>query len=145
MRASTLISLAASAIFALVFCPSVGAVQPVPPAPANLWLYAHPDTRFLAGIDWQKAKNSATGRMLAKQLAGKGKEFTSSGPAMAVFERFERVLISTTGREVDNPKQQPPLVAREGEGDRRRRQGVVVGLRRHRVEAPAPARASGSA
>ena len=97
MRASTLISLAASAIFALVFCPSVGAVQPVPPAPANLWLYAHPDTRFLAGIDWQKAKNSATGRMLAKQLAGKGKEFTSSGPAMAVFERFERVLISTTG------------------------------------------------
>jgi hypothetical protein len=110
MRASTLISLAASALVALVFCPSVGAAQPPAPAPANLWQYAHPDTRFLAGIDWQKAKSSATGRMLAKQLAGKGKEFTSSGPAMAIFDHVERVLISTTGREVENPKQQPPLV-----------------------------------
>ena len=122
MRASTVVSLAASALLALVFCPSVRAGQPVPvtpPAPANLWQYVHPDTRFLAGVDWQRAKGSATGRMIAKQLAGKGQQFTSSGAAMAIFDHFDRLLISTTGREVESEKQLPPLVvAVEGQVDR---------------------------
>ena len=122
MRASCLVSLAVSALLALVFCPSVCAGQPalaVPQAPANLWQYVHPGTRFLAGVDWQRAKNSATGRMIARQLAGKGQQFAASGPAMAIFDHFDRLLISTTGQEIESPKQQPPMVvAVEGRVDR---------------------------
>ncbi|HEY3439386.1 MAG TPA: hypothetical protein VGK29_01475 [Paludibaculum sp.] len=122
MRVSTVVSLVGGALLAMVFCPTVWAGQPAasaPPAQANLWQYVHPDTRFLAGVDWQRARSSATGRMIAKQLAGKGQQFTSSGPAMAIFEHFDRLLISTTGREVSTPGQQPPMVAAvEGRVDR---------------------------
>lgn len=122
MRVSTVVGLAASALLALIFCPSVWATQPVPPAltaPANLWQYVHPDTRFLAGVDWQRAKNSATGRMIARQLVGKGQQFASSGAALAILDHFDRLLISTTGREIESPGQQPPVVvAVEGRVDR---------------------------
>lgn len=110
MRVSTVVTIAASALVALMFCPTVRAAPAVPGAPVNLWQYVHPETRFLAGVDWQRAKSSATGRMIVGQLTGKGKQFAPPGPAMAIFDHFDRLLISSTGRDIEFPKQQPPLV-----------------------------------
>ncbi len=119
MRASQVFSLAATALAALVFCPAVRSEPPVAPAPVSLWPYAHPDTPFLAGLDWQRAKNSPTGRMLVRQLTGKGQPFPWSGPAMAILDQVDRVLVSSTGRQAEPPGQPPPMVvAVEGRVDR---------------------------
>lgn len=129
MRLSTALLFAASFVAALVFCPAVraadppatpaprvAATPPITPSPAvNLWNYIHPDTQVLIGVDWQKAKNSATGRMFARQLASTAAQFKSSGPAFEIFERLDRFILSTNGRQVSGPGDQPPaLIAIEG-------------------------------
>ncbi len=117
MRLSTALLFAASLVAALVFCPAVRAADP--PAPAaptvNLWNYVHPDTQVLIGVDWQKAKNSPTGRMFARELASTAAQFKSSGPGLAIFDRLDRLILSTNGRQVSGPGDQPPaLIAIEG-------------------------------
>jgi hypothetical protein len=117
MRLSTALLFAASTVAALVFCPAVRAADPpAPPAPTvNLWNYIHPDTQVLIGVDWQKAKNSPTGRMFARQLASSTAQFKSSGPGLDIFARLDRILLSTNGRQSSGPGDQPPvLIAIEG-------------------------------
>lgn len=102
MHARTIISLLLAAVAALVFCPAVSAANPVQAAPAqppvaaiDLWSYALPEAKFVAGVDWRRAKSSGTGAMLMRRLmpsqGGKGK-FTQGG--MEFVDSLDRLLIS---------------------------------------------------
>ncbi|MBI5087058.1 MAG: hypothetical protein HZB13_20980 [Acidobacteria bacterium] len=118
MRPSTIVAAVAALIAILLLCPSVQAQTP-PPAAVDLWRYVHPDAQFLAGLDWNKAKNSATGRMFSRQLNTQAAQFKASGPAFAMFERCDRILVSGVGRPGETPGRQPPMVvAVEGRIDR---------------------------
>lgn len=107
--------------------PVTPAVKPQVAAPAtsaakmadlNMWLYVHPSTNMLAGIDWQKAKNSPTGRMFARQFAAQAGKLQGAGPAMALLDSVDRILISTNGQVASESGQPPIVVALEGRIDR---------------------------
>lgn len=119
MRASTIVIGASSLLALLVCCAPVEAAQPSKPAvEVNLWQYVHPDTTMLVGLDWQKAKNSATGRLFARQLASKSGQWTSSASAQALLDSVDRILISTNGQTAEELGQPPVVVALDGRMDR---------------------------
>lgn len=84
------------------------------PEPA-LWQFIHPDAKLLMGIDLLKAKNSPTGRMLAKQ-------FQSAAGAQVSGTEFldmaDRILASSPGAE--QGERPAMVVAVEGRMDRAR-------------------------
>lgn len=101
MYARTIISLLMAAAAALIFCPAVSAASPVravaqpAAAPTDIWSYALPEAKLVAGVDWQRAKKSATGAMLMRKLmpaAGAKGKFTQTG--MDFVDTLDRVLIS---------------------------------------------------
>ncbi|MGC4054165.1 MAG: hypothetical protein QM757_34195 [Paludibaculum sp.] len=107
--------------------PAAPVAKPQPVAPVtsaakladlNLWLYVHPSTNMLAGIDWQKAKTSPTGRMFARQFAAQASKFQASGPALALLDNVDRILVSTNGQAASESGQPPIVVALEGRVDR---------------------------
>ncbi|QOY90643.1 hypothetical protein [Paludibaculum fermentans] len=87
-------------------------------ADLNLWLYVHPATNMLAGMDWQKAKSSPTGRMFARQFAAQAGQLQGAGQAMALLDNVDRILISTNGQAASESGQPPVVVALEGRVDR---------------------------
>lgn len=119
MRISTIVIGAGSLLALLVCCAPVEAAQPAKaPAEVNLWQYVHPDTNMLMGLDWQRAKTSGTGRMFARQFATKAGGFSASGPAMALLDNVDRILISTNGQTAVEPNQPPVVIALDGRIDR---------------------------
>ncbi|MGJ5816218.1 hypothetical protein [Paludibaculum fermentans] len=107
--------------------PSAPVVKPQPAVPVtpvakvadlNLWQYVHPSTNMLAGLDWQKAKSSATGRMFARQFAAQAGKLQGAGQAMALLDSVDRILISTNGQLASESGQPPVVVALEGHIDR---------------------------
>ncbi|MBI4892900.1 MAG: hypothetical protein HY821_19915 [Acidobacteria bacterium] len=94
MRLKTIL-IAAVVATPLVLCPPVYSGQAAPP-PTDLWKMVHPGAKFIIGVDWQRAKASPVGRMVAKQFAGQAGKFKSSGPALDMIDQLDRVLISGT-------------------------------------------------
>lgn len=101
MYARTIISLLLAAAAALIFCPAVSAASPVQAvaqpaaAPTDIWSYALPGAKLVAGVDWQRAKKSGTGAMLMRKLmpaAGARGKFTQTG--MDFVDSVDRVLIT---------------------------------------------------
>lgn len=68
-----------------------------PPGAAGIWRLAHPDARFVLGVDWARAKASPAGRTIARQFAGAQAQLKQSGFALNAFQSLDRILIS--GRE----------------------------------------------
>jgi len=92
MRPKT-IPIALLAAVTLVFiCPA--AVQSGPPA--DSWRWVHPDARVIIGMDLVKARASATGRMLERQMGAGTAQWKSSGPLAGLWSRIDRILISST-------------------------------------------------
>lgn len=121
MRLKTILVALACAAALLLFCPPAYSAQPAsqPEAPPDLWKYMHPGAKFIAGVDWLKVKNSPTGRMFSKQLAAQGAKFKSSGPGLAMFDQFERLLVSgIQAAPGDAPGSAEVIVAAEGKLDR---------------------------
>jgi len=85
--------------------------------PVELWRYTHPETQVLVGVDWGKARTSATGKMLARKLAGTGALKAAPVP-LDLSDKIERVLISTSGAVTAADAQPPVVVAVEGRFDR---------------------------
>lgn len=77
-------------IAVLAFCPAVEAQT----APADLMKYVHPEARMVIGVDWAKARVSATGRMLERQFAVQGAQLKKSGPGFEMFDAVEKIVIS---------------------------------------------------
>ncbi len=118
MRLKTVLIAAAVTAALLVLCPPVYSGQAAPP-PTDLWKMVHPGAKFIVGIDWQRAKSSPVGRMIAKQFAGQAGKFKSSGPGLEMIDQLDRVLIS--GTEASTGAADPmagSVVAIEGRLDR---------------------------
>ncbi|WP_321471925.1 hypothetical protein [uncultured Paludibaculum sp.] len=92
--------------------------QPVQQSEVNLWQYVHPETNLLAGLDWQKAKTSPTGRMFARQFAAKAGQMRGAGQAMALLDNIDKILLSTNGQMAAEGGQPPVVLALEGRIDR---------------------------
>lgn len=116
---SAIIALACAAAL-LLFCPPVYSGQPPaqPEAPPDLWKYMHPDAKFIAGVDWVKAKNSPAGRMFSRQLSTEGGKLKSSGAGLEMFSQFERVMLSGTEAIAGTPGSGDLIIAAEGKLDR---------------------------
>jgi hypothetical protein len=92
----------------MVFCQAVSAAQ----AP-EIWQYTLPDAKIVAGLDWQRARTSAAGRMLAKQFGMEAGKWKAMGPGAELLDCFDRVLLSSRG----DPGATPLLVL-QGRVDR---------------------------
>jgi hypothetical protein len=103
MRRSTILAAGATILGALIFCPEVNATEP------SVWQYLYPGTKTIVGIDWQRAKGSPTGKMIARHLAQSG-DFKAAAQGTEILELIDRVLISTSGRPVADGQRVPPAV-----------------------------------
>lgn len=103
MRRSTILAAGATILGALIFCPEVNAAEP------SVWQYLYPGTKTIVGIDWQRAKGSSAGKMIARHLTESG-DFRSAAKGTEILELIDRVLISTSGRPVADGQKAPPAV-----------------------------------
>lgn len=111
MRRSTILTLLATALAVLLFCPEVNASE------ESIWRYLYPGTKSILGVDIQRAKNSPTGKMLARQWSQAG-GFKLTGNDLDILDSIDRVLISSNGLPL-RPGQKPPFViAIQGRLDR---------------------------
>lgn len=86
----------------------------------SLWRFAHPDAKFLLGVDWQKAKNSPAGKMIERQFTASAKGSAHQPPkGLEFLESVERVLVSSPNLEGVSAQSPGQLViALEGKIDR---------------------------
>ena len=120
MRLKFAVITLACAAARLLFCPPVysGPLPAQAEAPPDLWKYMHPDAKFIAGVDWAKAKNSPAGRVFSKQLAAPGGKFTASGAGLEIFSQFERLMLSGAEALAGTPGSGDLIIAAEGKLDR---------------------------
>jgi hypothetical protein len=107
MRRSTIVVALATILAALIFCPDVNASEP------SLWQYIYPGTKSIVGIDLDRAKNSPTGQMLARQWSQAG-GFKLTGNDLDILGQIDRVLISTNGMPMQAGRKPPAVVAIQG-------------------------------
>lgn len=107
MRRSTFLVAGATILGALIFCSEVNATE------LSVWQYLYPGAKTIVGIDWQRAKASATGKAISRQLA-QGGGIKSSGSGMEVLELIERVLISTNGLPSVHGRMPQAVIAMQG-------------------------------
>jgi len=112
MRRSTILAAAFTALSALVFCPEVH-VASVNAAEPNLWQYLYPGTKTVIGVDWQRARSSPTGKMIARQLS-QSSDLKVGGKGMEILDQIDRLLISTSGRQALPGEMPPVVVAMQG-------------------------------
>ncbi len=75
---------------------------------SGIWQYAHPDAKALVGIDMARIRNSQIGEQVHSQL--KGLTLPLDIPGMEFLDSIDRVLLSSAGRNGDDPNQEPPLL-----------------------------------
>jgi hypothetical protein len=83
------------------------------------WRFVHPRATWIAGVDWGRAKNSAAGQILQRQLEGAKDKVTSAGLGLGALDSVERILLS--GVSMQNADKAAPeefVVAIEGKIDR---------------------------
>ncbi len=124
MNARTLICILLTAAAALTFCPSASGQGPAAQAMAasaaeDLWTYALPGAKVVAGVDWKRAKTSETGAMLMKKLMatpGAKSKMTQSG--LDFIDGFDRLLITSPGQGPDSGGKNSAVIAVAGRFDR---------------------------
>ncbi|HNY40726.1 MAG TPA: hypothetical protein PKJ41_10035 [Bryobacteraceae bacterium] len=102
MHARTILAILLAAAAALIFCPQVSAAGPAQAAQApaaiaaaDLWSYTLPGAKFIAGVDWQRAKNSGAGDMLMRKLmAAPGAKSRFAQAGMDFVDNLDRLLVS---------------------------------------------------
>jgi hypothetical protein len=79
---------------------------------ADALRWVHPQARVVLGIDLAKARNSATGRMMERQMGKSGAGWKSGAPMMGLFDKVERLTISAS--ELSQRKSDSVVILIEG-------------------------------
>ncbi len=111
MRRSTILTLLATALAMLLFCPEVNASE------ETIWRYLYPGTKSIVGIDIDRARNSPTGKMLARQWSQAG-GFKMTGNNLDILDQIDRILISSNGLPMRSGQKPPGVIAIQGRLDR---------------------------
>ena len=82
-------------------------------AEPSLWRYVHPEAKIFIGLDLARAKQSATGKLLARQLTSMPNARVSGSE---LLDMADRVLLSSPGAE--EGEHAPMILAVEGRMDR---------------------------
>jgi len=83
-------------------------------AELSVWRYVHPEAKILMGMDLARSKQSATGKLLARQFTSLPNAKVTGGSEF--LDMADRVLLSSPGAE--QGENAPMLVAVEGRLDR---------------------------
>lgn len=109
-----IVSVLLSTVLFLFFpglCPPAVAGEP------GLWQYVQPEAQFLVGLDWTRARNSATVRMLLERLRKQSPQLAPAQTALDALNMVEHALVS--GSVPEGGTAQPDVVvALEGRFDR---------------------------
>lgn len=95
------------------------AAQPDPAAQA--WRLVLPDAKWILGVDWARARNSAAAQILGRQFKEAKTSLASSGLGFGAITSVERILVS--GSTLEPPASNAPegfVAAIEGKIDRAR-------------------------
>ncbi len=113
-------SAAASLLLACAFFPAPLAAGPGDRA-SDPWRLVHPQAKWILGVDWTRAKNSAAARILSRQFQEARGKLETSGFGLGAVVSLDRILasgVSLEAAETASPKGM--LVAIEGILDRRK-------------------------
>jgi hypothetical protein len=110
MRWSCLAAMAAVVLGGMILAPRVHA-EGLP------WAYTHPESKVLIGVDWQRAKSSATGQMLRRQLTELGGARMDVSKGFDFIETVDHILISTPGELTGGLEASQVLIALAGRMD----------------------------
>lgn len=85
------------------------------------WQLVHPQARWILGIDWARARNSAAARILSRQFAGARGKMESCGLGLGAMVSLERIVASGVSLDAGSSRSPKGLVlALEGKLDRTR-------------------------
>jgi hypothetical protein len=85
------------------------------------WRLVHPQAKWILGVDWGRARNSAGAQILQRQFAGAQTTISSAGMGLGALTLVERIIAS--GLAVEGVMKESPegfVVAIEGKIDRSR-------------------------
>ncbi len=77
---------------------SASAAQPG--SAAQAWKLVHPDAKWILGVEWARARNSAAAQILQRQFEGAKAKVESSGLGFGALTSIERILVSGTALEL---------------------------------------------
>lgn len=112
---------------------AVGSLWKAAPQSASMpsyWRYAHPEAKFLVGIDFKSLSNSPLGAKLKSQLTSSGMFKTNAtADEMELLWTVERILISSPGSPASfTSKSQPDMVvAVQGNFDQAKIRKIAAG------------------
>lgn len=85
------------------------------------WQFVHPRAKWILGVDWARARNSAAARILSRQFAGARGKVESSGLGLSAVVSLERIVASGVSLQAGGNESPAGLVvAIEGKLDRTR-------------------------
>ena len=85
------------------------------------WRLVHPQAKWILGVDWGRARNSAAAQILQRQFAGAQTTLSSTGMGLGALTSVERIIAS--GLALEGAMKEAPegfIVAIEGKIDRSR-------------------------
>jgi hypothetical protein len=83
------------------------------------WRFVHPQAKWILGVDWARARNSAAAQILKRQFAGAESQVKTSGFGLSAVVSLDRIIAS--GISMDAAGGEAPqglVVAIEGKLDR---------------------------
>lgn len=85
------------------------------------WQLVHPRAKWILGVDWARARNSAAAQILARQFAGARSKVETSGLGLGAMVSLERIVASGISLQAGSSESPKGLVvALEGKLDRAR-------------------------
>jgi len=106
-----------SAVLAVMYLPGGARQNALGSEP---WQLVHPQARWILGVDWARARNSAAAQVVSKQLAGARGRLETSGLGLGAMVSLERIVASGISMEAGNESPKGLVVAMEGKLDRAR-------------------------
>ncbi len=83
------------------------------------WRFVHPQAKWILGVDWARARDSAAAQILKRQFAGAGSQVKTSGFGFSAVVALDRMLASGISMETASGADPDGLVvAIEGKLDR---------------------------
>ncbi len=98
---------------------AVSAAQPDPAAQA--WKLVHPEAKWILGVDWSRARNSAAAQIFIRQFEVSRTRVESAGLGLGALASLDRILVSGASLELTGKDAPEGFVAAiEGKIDRAR-------------------------
>lgn len=109
------------ALVMLLLAPAAAAALPGQPPrmDSDPWRFVHPEAKWILGVDWARARDSAAAQVLKRQFAGAESQVRTSGFGFSAVVALDRILASGISMETAGGADPEGLVmAIEGKLDR---------------------------